>query len=133
VVVTSSRSVSGIRPTLIAALVAGLIPAGWFAGYQWTAAHPLLTGRRDVLELSLLAYCYSVAISFVCGYATLSLLRRLAAIRWWTASLSGIAWGGLMLYLLGNPHIEIKPLLSWLAVGGLCGATFLGAWRYATP
>jgi hypothetical protein len=112
--------------------MAGLIPAGWFALYQATAAHPLLTDRGGMLQFSLLVYCYSVAIAFVCGYATLRLLSRLAIIRWWTASLAGIAWGGLMLYLLGNPSIQIGPLLAWLAIGGLCGITFWGVWRHAT-
>ena len=123
--------ISEMRPTIVAALIAGLIPAVWFGLYQAIAAHSLLADHRGVLEFSLLVYCYSVAIAFVCGYATLRALRRLAIIRWWTASLAGTAWGGVMLWLLGNPSLQITPLVAWLAIGGLCGVTFWGVWRYA--
>lgn len=129
---TSNRALSKLRPVTIAAFIAGLIPAGWFAFYQMVAPHPMLTDRTSVLGLSLLVYCYSVAIAFFCGYVTLRLLEMLAIIRWWTASLAGIGWGGLMLYLLGNSSIQIDPLLSWLAIGGLCGIIFWGVWRHTS-
>jgi hypothetical protein len=131
--VVGNRVMSEIRPAIIAAFVAGLIPAGWFALYQATASHPLFADHAGILEFSLLVYCYSVAIAFLCGYVTLRLLVNLAVIRWWTVCLAGIGWGGLLLYVLGNSSIQIAPLLVWLAIGGLCGVTFWGVWRRATP
>jgi|SRR3569833_68195 len=117
-----------IRPWLIAAAAVGLIPAGWFVVYQLTAAHPLVADLDGLLGLSLLIYCYSAAISFVCGYVTLALLRRFAIVRWWTASLAGLGWSVLMFYMLGNRSLKSLPLLSWSAMGVMCGLAFWAVW-----
>ena len=120
-----------LRSTIIAALVAAIIPAVWLAIYQMTAAHPMFADRVGVLGFSVFVYCYAMVTAFACGYITLRVLRRIAIVRWWTATIAGAGWGALMLWIYGHSPIQMEPLLAWLSVGGLCGAAFWATWRWA--
>lgn len=105
----------------------------WFGLYQTFASHPLFSDFVGVLGFSLFIYCYSVLIIYLCGYLSLLLLRRIGMVRWWTASIAGLAWGSLVLRLFGDASISAGPFLIWGAMGGICGLAFWAVWwRIAT-
>ena len=121
--------------TIAAFLVAPLVAA---FGIALTSAlkngvQPL--DASDLAVWTLIYYVYATWAVVILGLPTFLLLRKLGAIRWWSASLVGFVAGILVLVLMGwrsMSALSDDPALSalWGSIGALSALAFWVIWRH---
>jgi hypothetical protein len=114
-------------------IAAGVAPAIFFVVNQTVGSHPLGFDALGLLFGSLLFYGCSVAITFLLGYPSLLLLKRINLANAGTATIVGMALSVAVFLTLINSRGSAKEIAFWAGMGGATGIVFWITWRKLDP
>jgi hypothetical protein len=110
--------------TALAFLIASIFPAVVLTILE------VPEGYLDVkafLGWTLIAYFFTFGVTVVIGLPAYLLLKRFHLVTWWSAMLTGILGGVVMVYMSKSLTPSVVP------VGGLAGLVFWLIWRCGKP
>jgi hypothetical protein len=119
---------SSIKATVIAFLVAPVVPAVVLAAYS--------VGRSEwqlgpLVGFALVFYWPALVAALCIGGPALWLLQRFNLVTWWSATATGAIVGPLALYLITSSGADLSDALPlYSTLGSVAGLAFWLVWRH---
>lgn len=117
------------RAIALGFITAGVTPAIFFIADQILGSHPLGFDALGLVFGSLIFYGCSVAITFLLGYPSLLLLKRMKLANAGTSAIVGMALSVALFLAVINSRGSAKEIAFWAGMGGVTGIVFWVTWR----
>lgn len=115
--------------TMLGLFVAAVVPPCMFVLSVLVVGNGPDANIGIALGMAFLLYLFSLPIVFMLGGPVFMVLRYFNLIRWWSASLSGLAICALIAAYLRHPGPVQPSDLLYVVTGACTGLVFWAIWR----